>query len=78
MTVPDRRGGYISVSDLLRFGKPGEAIAYRWHNGNGTFMAGVPPLRLSGQSGWPWSAFPSRCHFAARGVVIGVSAQRAR
>ncbi len=27
--------------DLLRSGKPGEAITYRWHNGDGTFMAGA-------------------------------------
>jgi len=27
--------------DVLRSGKPGEAIVYRWHNGNGTFMAGA-------------------------------------
>lgn len=26
---------------MLRSGKPGEAIVYRWHNGTGTFMAGA-------------------------------------
>lgn len=27
--------------DILRSGKPGEAIVYRWHNGIGSFMAGA-------------------------------------
>lgn len=27
--------------DILRSGKPGEALIYRWHNGNGSFMAGA-------------------------------------
>ncbi|MGE3958176.1 MAG: nitrite reductase [Vicinamibacterales bacterium] len=27
--------------DLLRSGKPGEGLIYRWHNGDGTFMAGA-------------------------------------
>ncbi|MEK7263134.1 MAG: nitrite reductase [Bacteroidota bacterium] len=33
--------GIWIYKDLLRSGKPGEALVYRWHNGNGTFMAGA-------------------------------------
>jgi len=33
--------GIWIYKDILRSGKPGEAITYRWHNGNGTFMAGA-------------------------------------
>ncbi|HEX9007287.1 MAG TPA: cytochrome c3 family protein [Bacteroidota bacterium] len=33
--------GIWIYKDVLRSGKPGEAITYRWHNGNGTFMAGA-------------------------------------
>jgi hypothetical protein len=33
--------GIWLYKDVLRSGKPGEAITYRWHNGNGTFMAGA-------------------------------------
>jgi len=33
--------GIWIYKDVLRSGKPGEAIVYRWHNGNGTFMAGA-------------------------------------
>ena len=33
--------GVWIYKDILRSGKPGEAITYRWHNGNGTFMAGA-------------------------------------
>ena len=37
--VPEE--GIWIYKDLLRSGKPGEAIVYRWHNGDGTFMAGA-------------------------------------
>jgi hypothetical protein len=33
--------GIWTYRDLLRSGKIGEAIVYRWHNGAGTFMAGA-------------------------------------
>jgi hypothetical protein len=33
--------GIWLYKDVLRSGKPGEAIVYRWHNGAGTFMAGA-------------------------------------
>jgi hypothetical protein len=33
--------GIWTYRDLLRSGKPGEALVYRWHNGSGTFMAGA-------------------------------------
>jgi hypothetical protein len=39
--VFDEHEGIWVYRDLLRSGKPGEAIIYRWHNGNGTFMAGA-------------------------------------
>lgn len=39
--VYDSAEGIWLYRDVLRSGKPGEAIVYRWHNGNGTFMAGA-------------------------------------
>ncbi len=33
--------GIWVYKDILRSGKPGEALIYRWHNGNGSFMAGA-------------------------------------
>jgi hypothetical protein len=39
--VYDSTEGIWLYRDLLRSGKPGEAITYRWHNGAGTFMAGA-------------------------------------
>ncbi len=39
--VYDAREGIWLYRDLLRSGKPGEAIVYRWFNGEGTFMAGA-------------------------------------
>ncbi len=33
--------GIWIYKDVLRSGKPGVAITYRWHNGTGTFMAGA-------------------------------------
>ena len=39
--VFDAEDGVWLYRDLLRSGKPGEAIVYRWHNGDGTFMAGA-------------------------------------
>ena len=33
--------GLWVYKDILRSGKPGEALVYRWHNGTGTFMAGA-------------------------------------
>ena len=33
--------GIWIYKDVLRSGKPGEALIYRWHNGNGSFMAGA-------------------------------------
>ena len=39
--VFDTVEGIWIYRDLLRSGKPGEAITYRWHNGMGTFMAGA-------------------------------------
>ncbi|MDE3172996.1 MAG: cytochrome c3 family protein [Gemmatimonadota bacterium] len=39
--VYDSTEGIWLYRDLLRSGKPGEAIVYRWFNGNGTFMAGA-------------------------------------
>jgi hypothetical protein len=39
--VFDEHEGIWVYKDILRSGKPGEAIVYRWHNGNGTFMAGA-------------------------------------
>ncbi len=39
--VFDSAEGIWLYHDVLRSGKPGEAIVYRWHNGNGTFMAGA-------------------------------------
>lgn len=37
--VPEE--GVWIYHDSLRSGKPGEAITYRWHNGDGSFMAGA-------------------------------------
>lgn len=37
--VYDSTEGIWLYRDLLRSGKPGEAIVYRWFNGKGTFMA---------------------------------------
>ncbi len=37
--VYDSTEGIWLYRDLLRSGKPGEAIVYRWFNGRGTFMA---------------------------------------
>lgn len=39
--VYDAEEGIWLYRDLLRSGKPGEAIVYRWFNGNGHFMAGA-------------------------------------
>jgi len=39
--VYDAEEGIWLYRDLLRSGKPGEALMYRWHNGDGTFMAGA-------------------------------------
>jgi hypothetical protein len=39
--VYEEEEGIWVYRDLLRSGKPGEAIVYRWHNGNGSFMAGA-------------------------------------
>jgi len=39
--VFDETEGIWIYKDLLRSGRPGEAIVYRWHNGAGTFMAGA-------------------------------------
>ncbi|MBI3568579.1 MAG: cytochrome c3 family protein [Gemmatimonadetes bacterium] len=36
--------------DLLRSGKPGEALVYRWHNGDGSFMAGALGDNPNGQN----------------------------
>lgn len=36
----DEEGIWV-YRDLLRSGKPGEGLVYRWHNGDGTFMAGA-------------------------------------
>jgi hypothetical protein len=39
--VYDAAEGIWLYRDLLRSGKPGEGLVYRWHNGDGTFMAGA-------------------------------------
>ncbi len=39
--VYDSTEGIWLYHDVLRSGKPGEAIVYRWFNGKGTFMAGA-------------------------------------
>ncbi len=39
--VFDEKEGIWVYRDILRSGKPGEALIYRWHNGNGSFMAGA-------------------------------------
>jgi hypothetical protein len=39
--IYDSTEGIWLYRDVLRSGKPGVAITYRWHNGNGTFMAGA-------------------------------------
>jgi hypothetical protein len=39
--VYNAQEGIWLYNDVLRSGKPGEAIVYRWHNGDGTFMAGA-------------------------------------
>ncbi len=39
--VYDEKEGIWLYRDLLRSGRPGEVIVYRWHNGDGTFMAGA-------------------------------------
>ncbi len=39
--VYDAKEGIWLYRDLLRSGKPGEAIVYRWFNGDGHFMAGA-------------------------------------
>lgn len=41
--------GVWIYKDILRSGKPGEAIIYKWFNGSGTFMAGALGDNPNGQ-----------------------------